>query len=227
MTLLPSILVIVAACYLIGGIPFGFLMGKAKGIDIRDHGSGNIGATNVLRTCGKAAGLICFLLDALKGFLPVAFVIHLAGPDVVRAIEIMDSSPRITLNEYSPLIAVFATVSGHIWTPYLRFRGGKGIATSAGALLAVSPIPVVVGLVLWAIVVATTKYVSLASIVAAASLPITGIVTSDVPAGEMTSDPVLILLFGLAFVAIVRHRSNIQRLLSGTENRIGTKKEPE
>ena len=86
---------------------------------------------------------------------------------------------------------------------------------------------VVVGLVFWVIVVVTTKYVSLASIMAAASLPITGIVTSDVPAGEMTSDPVLILLFVLAFVAIVRHSSNIQRLLSGTENRIGTKKEPE
>ena len=198
-----SNLTILVACFLVGGVPFGFIIGKCHGVDIREHGSGNIGATNVLRTCGKPAGLLCFFLDALKGFGPVFAVTQFT--DVTA----------FTMS------AVVGTVCGHIWTPYLQFRGGKGIATSAGALLAIAWIPVVVGLVSWILVVTATRYVSLGSIVAAASLPITGLLIGRGLPGEPLPTPIVVLLSLLAVVAIARHHSNIKRLIAGTEIKLG------
>ncbi|MDP7396160.1 MAG: glycerol-3-phosphate 1-O-acyltransferase PlsY [Lentisphaeria bacterium] len=203
----PLNLTILAACFIVGGVPFGFIIGKCHGVDIREHGSGNIGATNVLRTCGKPAGLLCFFLDALKGFGPV--------------FAVMTYTDATALS----ISAVSGTVCGHIWTPYLRFRGGKGIATSAGALLAIAWIPVVVGLVLWIIVVTATRYVSLGSILAALSLPITGLLIGRGLPGEPLSTPIIVLLSLLAGVAIARHHSNIKRLLAGTENKLGQAKD--
>ena len=208
MGLWPSNLTILAACFLVGGIPFGFIIGKCHGVDIREHGSGNIGATNVLRTCGKPAGLLCFFLDTLKGFGPV-FAVTLQFTDVTA----------FTMS------AVGGTVCGHIWTPYLRFRGGKGIATSTGALLAIAWIPVVVGLVSWIIVVTATRYVSLGSILAAASLPITGLLIGHGLPGEPLPTPIIVLLGLLAVLAIARHHANIKRLFAGTENKLGQAKD--
>jgi glycerol-3-phosphate acyltransferase PlsY len=208
MGLWPSNLTILVACFLVGGVPFGFIIGKCHGVDIREHGSGNIGATNVLRTCGKPAGLLCFFLDTLKGFGPVFAVTQLT--DVTAALT---------------MSAVGGTVCGHIWTPYLRFRGGKGIATSAGALLAIAWIPVVVGLISWIIVVTATRYVSLGSILAAASLPITGLLIGRGLPGEPLSTPIIVLFSLLAVVAISRHHANIKRLLAGTENKLGQAKD--
>ena len=205
-----SNLVIFATCYVISGIPFGFLIGKLKGGDIRDHGSGNIGATNVLRTYGRTWGGICLALDVVKGYVPVLIACCLPG-----GIDAM------TANVYTPIIAVFGTVSGHMWTPYLHFRGGKGIATSAGAVLAIASAPVLVALAVWIVVFLVSRYVSLASITAAVCLPTSAVVMRHFsgPAAASLSVPVIVLLCCLGLLAVVRHRSNIRRLINGTENR--------
>src|SRR5690606_11069650 len=117
-----------------------------KGIDIRQHGSGNIGATNVLRTLGKPLGISCFALDFAKGLLPVLASRSVQADSATGAAQ--------TVSDLLPLLVVVATVAGHIWTPYLRFKGGKGIATSAGALTAVAPLPVLCALVVWGVTLA-------------------------------------------------------------------------
>ena len=150
-----------AVPYLIGSVPFGFLIGKMKGLDIRTLGSGNIGATNVTRVVGKNWGKLCFLLDLMKGILPVVLVSLL-----VRR-GIFDDPCGIL-----PAIAALATVCGHIYPVYLRFKGGKGISTAAGAILALNPPALLSAGVLWAIVFLTSRYVSLASIAAAVFLPL-------------------------------------------------------
>ena len=204
-TSLEFALVLVGA-YLIGGIPFGYLIGRAKGIDIRQHGSGNIGATNVLRTLGKPLGITCFALDFAKGLVPVLVARQLADAGSIL-----------------PLLVVVATVAGHIWTPYLRFKGGKGIATSAGALMAVAPLPVLCALIVWGLTLALSRMVGLASVCAAAALPLAavGLLAAGRGSGGV---PVLVLLVIIGVLAIARHRANIQRILNGTEPKIGQKK---
>ncbi len=180
--------------YLIGSIPTGFLWGKARGIDIRTVGSGNIGATNVMRALGKGPGMAVLVIDALKGFWPVFF----ARPDTTLQI-----------------VCCLAVIAGHNWTCWLKFKGGKGIATSAGALLAMLPAPLACALAVWLVVFAIGRYVSLASISAAVALPVaTWFLQRD-----------LTWFTGLlGAIAIYKHKSNIQRLIAGTENRVGTKK---
>ena len=163
MPILLAFALVLILAYLVGGIPFGYLIGRAKGIDIRQHGSGNIGATNVLRTLGKPLGITCFALDFAKGLLPV-----LASRSVQSAGA---TGVAQTVSDLLPLLVVVATVAGHIWTPYLRFKGGKGIATSAGALTAVAPLPVLCALVVWGVTLAAGRMVGLASVCAAAALP--------------------------------------------------------
>lgn len=189
-------------CYFIGSIPTGFLWAKARGIDIRTVGSGNIGATNVMRTLGKGPGIAVLLIDALKGFLPVWI-----APLIFRDVD------RVSLQ----ITCCVFVIAGHNWTCWLKFKGGKGIATSAGALLAFLPWPVLCAFVAWLVVFAIGRYVSLASICAAAVMPIA--------TWFITHDQVLTIFIGiLAVVAIYKHKSNIQRLLSGTENRVGGRK---
>lgn len=148
--------IVPAASYLIGSIPFGYLIGRLHGIDIRKVGSGNIGATNVTRSIGRIAGKICFFLDFLKGALPVVLV-------------------NMTFEENTANLALaagLAVILGHVFPIYLRFRGGKGVATAAGVALALAPYPLLCALAVWVVTFLTSRYVSLASIVAAASLPI-------------------------------------------------------
>jgi glycerol-3-phosphate acyltransferase PlsY len=188
--------------YLLGSIPTGFLWAKARGIDIRKVGSGNIGATNVMRSVGKIPGILVLLIDAAKGFVPV-FLAPRVFSDVDR------SALQIT--------CCVAVIAGHNWTCWLKFKGGKGIATSAGALLAFLPLPLLCALGVWLVVFAVGRYVSLASIAAAVAMPIaTWLVVCDATLTTFTAI--------LGAVAIYKHRSNIQRLLAGTESRVGAKK---
>ena len=208
---------VVLIAWLIGGIPFGYLFGRVRGIDIREHGSGNIGATNVTRVLGKRLGITCFICDAAKGFLPVFVAAQLSLRDSGR------------WPEWLAAAAVVATVVGHVWTPYLKFRGGKGIATSAGALLAISPLPLVGALIVWLIVFYGSRYVSLASILAAAALPFTGLLLRNFgpPPTNAIPSSTLTLLTVIGVLAIARHHGNIKRLLNGTENRFERKSKKE
>ena len=185
--------------YLLGSIPTGFLWAKARGIDIRKVGSGNIGATNVMRTLGKGPGITVLLLDAAKGFLPVFF-----------APRIFSDVNRDALQ----IVCCLSVIAGHNWTCWLRFKGGKGVATSAGALLAFLPGPLLCALGVWLVVFAIGRYVSLASISAAVAIPI---------ATWVIEKNALLCVFTavLGAVAIYKHKSNVQRLLAGTETRVG------
>jgi acyl phosphate:glycerol-3-phosphate acyltransferase len=195
--------------YLLGSIPFGFLAAKAKGIDIRSAGSGNIGATNALRVLGKPAGVFVLLMDALKGFGAV----WLCG-EILASQHIAD--PTI---QTARIIAGIGAVLGHNYTCWLKFKGGKGIATTAGVYLALAPWAVLVGLLVFLLAVVITRYVSVGSIAAAIALPVTIWVMSP---NNLLLGIVSTLLGALA---IYKHKGNIQRLLAGTENRLGQKKE--
>ncbi len=203
-----TFIIFIAASYLVGSIPFGLLAGKLRGIDIREHGSGNIGATNVLRTLGKPIGITVLVLDILKGFAPVMGAFYLAP------------LPQGVTIQYLLMICAIAAICGHNFPVWLRFKGGKGVATSAGALLALMPIPLAFALSVWIIVFLVSRYVSLASITAALSIPVVLAVKLLIGRG---SYPILVFAIVLAALAIWRHRANISRLLAGTENRFQRK----
>jgi glycerol-3-phosphate acyltransferase PlsY len=204
-------LAIILLCYLIGSFPSGYLVGKSQGIDIRQHGSGNIGATNVLRVMGKKWGYLVFFSDSLKGFIAVKVGVWLAS----------SAGAEATL---AAVVAGICCIIGHNYTVWLRFKGGKGIATSIGVLLAIVPTMIVlIVLVVWLAVFLVWKYVSLASICAALSLPVT--VFALFPFVAHGNYWVLVV-FSLivAALAVWRHRPNIDRLLQGKENRFGTRR---
>jgi glycerol-3-phosphate acyltransferase PlsY len=202
------------AGYLLGSIPTGFLVAKAKGVDIRALGSGNIGATNVMRTLGKPAGIVVLLVDALKGFaavwpLSTFLVDQLSRPDATGASA-----------DVVAVVAGLAAVLGHNYTCWLRFKGGKGIATTAGVLAALAPWALVIVLAVWLLSFALTRYVSVGSLGAAVALPVATWFT--------TQRPLLTGVTGvMSALAICKHKPNIQRLLSDTEHRFGARKDPE
>jgi len=194
--------------YLVGAVPTGLLTGLAKGVDIRKIGSGNIGATNVLRALGKGWGLFTLVIDALKGLVPV-----LLFPLVAEKI-----TGRVQASELSLLCGALA-IMGHNWPVYLRFKGGKGVATSTGALVGLAPWCALAGFGVWLIVFLSTRYVSLASISAAVAICVLAWVTT------MKDGFVLpLVLTLLAIILIWKHRENIGRLLRGNENRIELRK---
>ena len=197
------------SAYLLGSIPTGFLVAKARGIDIRTVGSGNIGATNVFRTLGKPAGIFVLLVDGLKGWLAVVVLGQWLG-------SLLTPADSQTI-EWLAVTAGVGAILGHNYTCWLYFKGGKGIATSAGALLALVTWAFLIILVIWVIVFALSRYVSLASICAAFALPFATYLTRE-------SRTMVLVTAGLAALAIYKHRSNIQRLIKGTESRIGSKK---
>ena len=191
---------IVLGAYLIGSIPFGYLLARFwKGIDIRQYGSGNIGATNVWRTLGKGPGVVVLLLDLLKGATAVLLAKQLENSDVAA------------------LAAALAVMSGHSWPIWLGFKGGKIIAAGAGAILAIAPIPLLLAFLIFVLVVAISRYVSLGSILAAVSLPIWMAVL------HYNHTMILFSVLVAAF-AVWRHSTNIKRLLQGTESKIDKKK---
>lgn len=194
--------------YLVGAIPFGYIVGRLNGMDIRTLGSGNIGATNVARSIGKGWGALVFACDALKGFLPAWLFPLLAAR----------FSPGAALSALG-LVCAAAAIAGHIWPVYLKFKGGKGIATSLGALVGVAPLCAITGIAVWALVFGITRYVSVASMAAAAAAAASA--WFFYAGGGILLPGTLSVLGALA---LWRHKSNIQRLLAGTEQRFEFKK---
>jgi glycerol-3-phosphate acyltransferase PlsY len=221
--------------FLFGSIPFGLIIAKAKGINIREHGSGNIGATNVLRVVGKKYGIACLFLDALKGFIPVAIATNLIQIDG-RAIQVplgfLDPwalvlpAAEAMKGQTVQILTALTAVLGHNYSPWVGFKGGKGIATSAGVLLALMPFAVGLLVVIFLVVFLTTRYVSLASIVAAAALPLLTLWGSwhhgRIQDGTWNK-PLFFLSLTIAVLAIWKHKSNIERLRAGTEHRFTRK----
>jgi acyl phosphate:glycerol-3-phosphate acyltransferase len=201
------------AAYLLGSVPFGFLAGKARGIDIRTVGSGNIGATNAFRILGKTAGMVVLVADGLKGWLAVRFLPELAQQLFATA------SWSIEAQELLRITAGVGVILGHNYTCWLKFKGGKGIATSAGVLAALVPWAFVITLVLWVVICLATRYVSMASIIGSLALPF-------VTWAAHYSTLMIIITSLMSTLAIYKHKANIVRLMNGTENKIGRKKNP-
>lgn len=197
------------AGYLLGSIPTGFLVARAKGVDIRQVGSGNIGATNAFRVLGKGPGSLVLLVDALKGFTACVWL-----PALVQALGWLPADLSPSSQQWLPILGGVSAVIGHNYTCWLRFKGGKGIATSAGVLVGLVPGAFLIVLVVFLVTVILTRYVSLGSILAALALPIA---TYSTHKGPILTGVTLML----SVLAIYKHRANIQRLLNGTENRIG------
>src|SRR4029078_7107086 len=204
MVILAAVLI---GSYLLGSIPFGYLAGRLAGIDIRKVGSGNVGATNVVRFLGKKYGYPVFALDVLKGFVPVKISMLIAP-----GLPTEWNSPEIF-----GILAALSSVLGHLYPPWLKFKGGKGVATSAGALLALTPIATLIGVAVWIIVFWLTGYVSLASITTALLLPIVIFVlrSQDPNKGK----PLVCSAVCVAAIVIWRDRSNVARLVLATDPR--------
>ncbi|HEX9047646.1 MAG TPA: glycerol-3-phosphate 1-O-acyltransferase PlsY [Verrucomicrobiae bacterium] len=211
-------MLVALAAYLLGSIPFGFLAAKAKGIDIRSVGSGNIGATNAMRVLGKPIGIAVLVLDALKGFVAAYVLPTLVLRVVLRNTETVNPFVVDQILTLEILAGIFA-VLGHNYTCWLKFKGGKGIATTAGVYLALAPWAVLIALVVFIVAVFATRYISVGSISAAIALPAAVWIMSpqNILLGIVTT--------ALGALAIYKHKSNIQRLKAGTENRFGKKKE--
>ncbi len=208
--------------YLLGSIPTGFLVAKAKGIDIRSVGSGNIGATNAMRVLGKPAGIFVLLMDALKGYAACAIMpAMLYNLFFASSWEDMFVNHTLEFQLRVKLLAGVCAVLGHNYTCWLKFKGGKGIATTAGVYLALAPWALLVGLVVFVLAVLVTRYVSVGSIAAAIALPVTVWIMS--PQNLF----LCIVTTVLGALAIYKHKGNIQRLMAGTENRLGQKKSAE
>jgi glycerol-3-phosphate acyltransferase PlsY len=202
-------LLIAVLSYFIGSIPSGYLVARSQGVDIRKHGSRNIGATNVLRVMGKKWGYLVFLCDSSKGFLAVKLGFLIAAHSL--------QSPVL-----GGVIAAIACILGHNYTLWLGFKGGKGIATSGGVILALFPVAVICCIAfVWVVVFYSSKYVSLASIAAAVVLPFSVFLFVAKTGTEFW------VVFGFSVLvcvlAVWRHQSNIVRLMNGTETRFGKK----
>ena len=190
-----------AGAYLAGAIPFGFLIGKMRGVDVRTVGSKNIGATNVFRTVGKKWGLLAFLCDFLKGFVPVLLAKKFGG------------------EAHLPLAVGLMTVVGHMFTCFMKFKGGKGIATGFGMLVGLLPWLVLTAFGIWAVTVWLSHYISLGSCLAAAFLAV-GVWFPWLGSEGWRNLPLSLVVTLVALVAIYKHKTNIRRLIDGCENKI-------
>lgn len=203
MTLLLPFLAALAA-YLVGSLSFAVIVSRAMGLgDPRTYGSGNPGATNVLRSGSKAAAVLTLVLDALKGYLPVAAVVHFG--------------PAHGLGEGTVALVALAAFLGHLWPVFFRFRGGKGVATAAGAVLGIDPLLGAATLATWLIIAAFFRFSSLASIIAAVFAPFWRVLV-DGP------DAIALALLVMGGLLIWRHSANVKRLIAGNESRLGRRK---
>jgi glycerol-3-phosphate acyltransferase PlsY len=189
---------VLALAYLLGSIPFSYLVARRRGVDVRRVGSGNVGATNVMRSAGTAAGLIAFALDFLKGVAASLLAL------------------RVAPEEPLPAMAAVAAMLGHMYPVWLRFKGGKGVATGAGAFLPLAPLATAAGLAVFAAVLAVTRYASIASIGGTATLAVLAFVLGY-PASVARAAAAAGLL------VIWKHRANLRRVVEGTESRVGAK----
>ena len=208
-----QVFVLIPEAYLLGAVPFGLIVGKSKGVDPRTAGSGNIGATNVGRLLGKRFFFLVFLLDLLKGMLPM-----LAAKWVLR------DAPQEPKTFALWLVVGFAAIVGHMFSVFIGFKGGKGVATSSGVVLGLFPyftVPGLVCLLLWAATFKLTRYVSLASILAAVAFPVAYVLIGVARGWAVARDQWPLLAFAVLIAAMIvwKHRSNIARLRAGTENR--------
>ncbi len=209
----------IIGAYLLGSIPFGFIIAKAHGKDLRSIGSGNIGATNVARALGRNWAAFCFLLDVLKGLIPMLATMFIAKRLLTQ------SQAQQVLFICLWLAVGIAAILGHIFPLYLKFRGGKGVATSLGVALGLWPYYTMcafVALGVWAVVVLTWRYVSLASIAASVVFPTALLlVVLLTPNWDFINLwPLLIAATAIPLMVIIRHRENIKRLLAGTESKV-------
>ncbi len=198
--------------YLIGGVPFGYIIAIAKGIDIRQHGSGNIGASNVGRTLGRKYGIIIFVLDLLKGFVSVCFI-----PVCVSKLQFPTSSGELLV-----ILCGLCSILGHVFPVYLRFKGGKAVATSFGVFIWLAPLSVVISLAIWIVIVLLFRYVSLGSMIGSIAIVGCVIMRENDPFGS--GKYLTILSSVVAILIIWRHRTNIQRIISGKESKIFSKR---
>ncbi|MEM1084101.1 MAG: glycerol-3-phosphate 1-O-acyltransferase PlsY [Verrucomicrobiota bacterium] len=222
--------------FLLGSIPFGLMIARFKGIDIRAHGSGNIGATNVLRVVGKKYGITCLVLDAIKGYLPVILAINLIQIEGRVTMPLLGLPESLVLplpasqqftGQLVHVLTALCAILGHNYSPWVGFKGGKGIATSAGALLGLMPFAVIILIIVWLGFFFSTRYVAVASIAAAAFLPFVTLWGSwhhGRLADGTWNKPLFIFTVVIAVLAIWKHRSNIARLRSGTEHRFERKR---
>jgi len=181
--------------YILGSIPFGYVVGKVKGYDIRKEGSGNIGCTNVFRVIGKKEGIFVFILDFLKGYLPVLYFTD--------------------ISVLAGILALLGAIIGHMTTPFLKFKGGKGVATGFGGIIALMPLPAALAFGVWVLLVGITRRVSIGSMGAAISLPIFYFYT-----GEPMTKIVLYFSVLIAILVIITHRTNIRKLIKREEEPI-------
>jgi len=206
--------------YLCGSIPFGLLLGKAKGIDIRQAGSGTIGATNLTRLLGRPWGVLCFVLDVLKGAVPVVA----AG----ASMGLLGEGDVPAADAWVWLAVGAAAVLGHVFPVWLKFKGGKGVATGVGVLAGFWPTLTLPGLCAfgtWVVLVSIFRYVSFASMIAAVSLPGFLFALALLRGAEHAQLlPFYVVSALLVLLVVMRHRSNIARLLAGTESKIGDSK---
>ncbi|MCD6395612.1 MAG: glycerol-3-phosphate 1-O-acyltransferase PlsY [Planctomycetes bacterium] len=203
---------LIIAAYLLGSVPFGLVLATARGVDLRSVGSGNIGATNVARALGRNWGCLCFALDCLKGLVPMLVAMHFVEEVTVGSLWLWFG-------------VGYAAVLGHVFPLYLKFKGGKGVSTSLGAVVGLYPYMTVAGLItfaIWGACLLIWRYVSLASIVAAVVFPI--ILTAAVVVLPDWSFsvlwPLLVIAMGLTVLVLIRHVGNIKRLLAGSERKI-------
>lgn len=184
--------------YLVGSFPTSYIVGRLRGIDLRKHGSGNLGGTNAYRVMGPAAGIPVVLVDVMKGLVPAYYFPLWDG----------------TATENLALLYGLAAITGHVWSIFVRFRGGKGVATGSGVLIALAPTSALIALLVWAGIVAITRYVSVGSITAATLVPLTA---------WLTDEPNSTVAFCTAVAIVVwwTHRTNLRRLARGEENRFG------
>lgn len=198
------VIIFLILSYLIGAIPFGYIIAKLfKKIDIREYGSRNIGATNVFRTIGKKTGILCLILDILKGLVPVILIATLSYAFI---------SDVISLSLYKLFLGL-AAISGHIWPVYLKFKGGKGVATAFGVILGIEPVSVSFALIFWAVLLLLFRMVSLASILAALSLPF-------ITAFRGVDTIIIVFSLIIAILVVLRHRENITRIIKREEKKI-------
>lgn len=203
-----KLILLIVICYLLGSVPTGFIFGKLlRGTDIRKHGSGNVGATNVLRVVGRVPAAFVLAIDIAKGILAVTFVANIGD---------------VSLDTHRLLLGL-SVICGHNWTIFLKFRGGKGVATSAGVLiglgLSIKGLAIVfaASLVIWLILFSLTRYVALSSISAALSLPVASIIFKQ--PREM-----IIFMAVISLFVVYRHKSNIRKMINGEEKKISLKK---
>jgi glycerol-3-phosphate acyltransferase PlsY len=208
----PVLYLLIPAAFLMGSIPFGLVFTKSKGIDLRNTGSKNIGATNVLRSAGKLPALFTLLGDMMKGAIPVLICMYIIGNTDIT----IQTDERVIAEDLWAGIVGLSAVLGHMFSVFLSFKGGKGVATGFGVLLAYSPAAAGIGLVIWIAVACISKISSLAAIISVGLIPVVFLL-SRASAVKVTIGIVL------AALIIYKHKSNIKNLIAGTESRIGSK----